>query len=79
MWKGSGERSVTDFIQFESQFLKTPKLHVALHSIDASKDANLRIVIDVDAITPSGFECTIQTWGNTKLAFVDIAWIAIGK
>lgn len=79
MWKGSGERSVTEFIQFDSQFIKTPTLHVALHSFDASNAANLRVVIDVEAITLSGFECTIRTWGNTKLAFVDIAWLAIGK
>jgi hypothetical protein len=34
--------------------------------------------VDVDNITPKGFEIVFRTWGNTRVARARASWMAIG-
>jgi hypothetical protein len=77
MWTGNGNRQYVDFIVFDQPFNGTPKVIAAISGLDGSNQANLRVNVRVDWTTPWFFRVVCDTWADTKLAMVSIAWTAV--
>ncbi len=73
---GSGGRSDSRFISFNNSFNRVPRISLALEKLDSSKDANLRIDLSVGQVTRNGFTINVNTWADTKIYAVGVAWIA---
>ena len=65
-------------ITFERPFLEPPRVVVALAGVDAGKDENLRIWIDLGEIQKDGFQYNFRTWSDTKIYHARMHWIAFG-
>ena len=65
-------------ITFDFPFLETPRVVVALAGVDAGKDENLRIWIDLGEIQKDGFQYNFRTWSDTKIYHAKMHWIAFG-
>lgn len=74
----SGRRAHRYQVVFERAFKSAPLVHVGLVGIDASKEDNVRIRIRPLDISSKGFTIQAETWFNTKIWSVDVAWLAIG-
>ncbi len=78
MWTGSGPRERRRRVRFDQPFAAPPAVMVALDMWDIANDANQRIDIHAEEITPEGFEIVLRTWGDTRIARARAAWTAIG-
>ncbi len=78
MWTGEGTRERRISIVFERAFAAPPSVHCALSLWDVDYSTNMRGDVDVDNITPKGFEIVFRTWGNTRVARARASWMAIG-
>ena len=77
MWTGQGPRGVQKFIHLPSGlFNGTPQVMAALACIDSSEQANLRVDVSVDMISNNYFRVSVDTWADTKLAMIKVAWMA---
>ena len=77
MWRGKGDREFRAFIKFENAMPRTPLVLLNLAGIDASHAQNLRLKLEVSGESREGFWATALTWGDSKIASVDVAWTAI--
>lgn len=77
MYAGEGVRTVKEFIKFPLEFEKTPNVICSLSGIDASTKTNIRIDVNVETVTKEGFEVVATTSSDTKIASLNISWIAI--
>ncbi len=77
MWTGSGPRNVQKFVALPpGLFNGTPQVMAALATIDSSEQANLRVDVRVDMISNNYFRVTVETWADSKLAMIKVAWMA---
>lgn len=79
MWTGQGARERRCAVRFDTPFRSPPKVQVSLSLWDVDKGANMRADISAEAVTPEGCELVFRTWGDTRVARVRMAWIAIGE
>ena len=77
MWAGQGDRSVTKTINFAKPFAAPPHVIVSLVGVDASNGGNLRVFASVSAVDEHHFDVTVKTWNDTRLATVEVSWIAV--
>ncbi|PRY92608.1 H-type lectin domain-containing protein [Hasllibacter halocynthiae] len=78
MWTGDGVRSRDAAVAFALPFSGPPVVHVGLSMWDAAHDANMRVEVQAEDVTATGFRIVMHTWGDTRLARARAAWIAIG-
>jgi hypothetical protein len=57
-------------------FLKTPKVFVALNSIDIGTATNTRIKAYVDNVSTTGMTWHVDSWADTKLWSAGVSYIA---
>lgn len=77
MWTGNGPRNVQKFVFLPpGMFNGTPQVMAALATIDSSAGANLRVDVKVDMVSNNYFRVTVETWSDTKLAIIKVAWMA---
>jgi hypothetical protein len=76
MWTGSGPRSVTKTIPLPPGFTKPPQVVAAMSGLDASHDNNTRVNVTIHNVTKTSFTVQVDTWADTKLAMVAVAWTA---
>lgn len=78
LWTEAGERSIKRFIAFDLPFSGTPVVHASLSLFDFHCESNQRLDLRVTAVDEHGFVVELKTWGDTRLARVNVAWMAVG-
>jgi len=79
MWAGDGDRSVRVQFKFTAPFEQPPALTMGVVGIDCDHSANLRYHVFAEAISTTGFEAVMVTWGDTHVARASVSWQAIGQ
>ncbi len=79
MWTGNGPRERVTAIAFSQPFRTLPVVHVSLDMWDMDQKTNQRADISARNVTLEGFEIVFRTWGDTRVARVRAAWLAIGE
>ena len=76
MWTGHGQRHIDGHVDFTEHFKRKPKVSLSLGGLDAGNAANLRVRLELTEVDEHHFEYRVVTWGDTKLAMVDVSWLA---
>ncbi len=79
MWTGKGTRKRRVAVRFSAAFKTRPAVHVSIDMFDMDQKTNQRADISAENISLDGFDIVFQTWGDTKIARVRAAWLAIGE
>ncbi len=79
MWVGEGPRERVTPVSFSDPFISIPAVHVSLDMWDMDQKTNQRADVSARNITPTGFDIVFRTWGDTRVARVRAAWLAIGE
>lgn len=75
--KGNGDRVFTQEISFAKPFNTKPEVYVSLNSLDANKNANIRIEAKAISVSRDGFTIQIKTWSDSQINLVGGSWIAV--
>lgn len=78
MWLGSGPRSVVRTVTFSARFHEPPTVMPTVAMWDIDQSSNQRGDISARNVTERGFDLVFKTWGDTRVARVRAAWMAIG-
>ena len=65
-------------VAFERAFQGAPLVQVSLAGLDVENTDATRVRLRAVDITASGFTIQLETWLNTRVWAVDVAWLAIG-
>ena len=79
MWVGSGSRERRKWIEFSAAYRDIPSVHLSLSLWDMDSNANVRADLTAENIGLKGVDMVFRTWGDTRVARVRMAWIAIGE
>lgn len=82
MWTGTGTRHVDMIVTFDDAgpaYIADPIVHVGISAFDADHDRNARISASVIDVTIENFTVRVTTHVDTKLAHVNVSWLAIGR
>ena len=66
-------------VTFQSPFEQAPTVTFGFYLLDNNWDRNLRVNTDVSGVTTTGFQISINPWGDTVLYGTRIRWMACGK
>jgi hypothetical protein len=69
-------RVFTKRVDFPEAFSSLPSVVVGIRALDASREANTRIIVSAGNIDTRGFTLRIQTWSDSKLYDVILDWLA---
>jgi hypothetical protein len=75
---GSGERTFTATVKFNSPFRVPPQVSLAISGQDVGIEKNIRLQVIAKNITVDGFELTYRTWFDTVVFSAWATWTAIG-
>ncbi|MBS1301303.1 H-type lectin domain-containing protein [Loktanella sp. SALINAS62] len=78
MWTGNGPRLIRQRVTFGEIFADNPVVHVTLSMWDIAHSTNGRVDVTSENITRDGCDIVFRTWGDTQVARVRVAWLAIG-
>ena len=78
MWTGQGPRITRQRVTFSEAFLAAPLVQVSLTMWDIASNANSRADISSEAVDAAGFDLVFRTWGDSRVARVRAAWMAVG-
>ncbi len=74
---GTGERVFrAPDVSFDPPFGTPPKVMLAVAGIDSDQTTNLRVVLEAYDVEPGEFSIRINTWDDTLVYNVWVAWIA---
>ncbi|MFV2033512.1 MAG: H-type lectin domain-containing protein [Halocynthiibacter sp.] len=79
MWTGKGPRESRHFIEFSEAFDSAPVVQIGMTMWDTDRLTNLRADLQVQNVTPKGFDVVFRTWGDSRVARVRASWLAIGE
>tara|TARA_R110002124_G_scaffold212860_1_gene379009 strand:- start:414 stop:764 length:351 start_codon:yes stop_codon:yes gene_type:complete len=79
MWTGRGQRERRRHITFSAAFLDAPSVQLSPSLWDMDATTVMRADISAEAVTKEGFDMVFRTWGDTRVARMRIAWMAIGQ
>jgi len=79
MWIGRGQRERRRRIAFSEPFRTLPAVHVSISMWDVDNETPLRADVSAEVITAQGFDLVFRTWGDTRVARVRVAWLAMGE
>lgn len=79
MWTGRGQRERRRRIRFSEKFKSTPTVQLSPSLWDLDATTIMRADFTVEAVTKSGFDMVFRTWGDTRIARMRVAWMAIGE
>jgi hypothetical protein len=79
MWTGTGPRERRKAIAFSETFGAPPVVQVSISLWDIGTKSEIRADLSADKITEIGFEIVFRTWGDTHVARIRAAWMAIGE
>ncbi len=78
MWTGVGQRERRRRIHFSTPFKEAPTVQSSLALWDVDNATVMRADLRSENVAQDGFDLVFCTWGDTRIARVRIAWIAIG-
>jgi len=78
MWTGTGPRERRRPVLFAGTFLRPPLVHLSLALWDLDIGANPRGELFAEHVTERGFDAVFRTWGDTRVARLRAAWLAMG-
>ena len=78
MWTGKGQRERRRRILFSTPFKEAPTVHASLALWDVDNATVMRADLRSENIAQDGFDMVFRTWGDTRIARVRVAWMAIG-
>ncbi|WP_417700867.1 H-type lectin domain-containing protein [Pseudophaeobacter sp.] len=78
MWTGEGARERRMQVPFKQTYRRVPTVHVSMSLWDMDTSAAIRAELVAENITTSGFDMVFRTWGDSRVARVRAAWMAIG-
>lgn len=78
MWTGRGQRERRRAVAFSEAFKTPPSVHVSVSMWDVDTKTTLRADVSAEAVSAEGFEIVFRTWGDTRVARVRVAWMAMG-
>ncbi|WP_299747283.1 H-type lectin domain-containing protein [uncultured Tateyamaria sp.] len=79
MWTGRGQRERRRRVSFSEPFRTEPSVHVSISMWDVDTASALRADAMAETITKDGFDLVFRTWGDTRIARVRLAWMAMGE
>lgn len=79
MWTGRGQRERRRRVSFSEPFRTAPSVHVSISMWDVDTASALRADVVAETITKDGFDLAFRTWGDTRVARVRLAWMAMGE
>lgn len=79
MWTGRGQRERRRRMSFSEPFRTVPVVHVSISMWDVDNQTPLRADVMAEVITRDGFDLVFRTWGDTRIARVRVAWMAMGE
>jgi len=79
MWTGRGQRERRRRISFSEPFRTEPSVQVSISMWDVDTASALRADVVAETITNDGFDLVFRTWGDTRVARVRVAWMAMGE
>ncbi len=79
MWAGTGDRKRSMPIVFSAVYRTPPAVSVGFSLLDIDQGTNMRFDLKPENITTTGFDITLRTWQDTKIARARVAWQAIGE
>ena len=74
---GNGARTDTYTITFATPLCYTPVVTVGLVGLDQDATVNLRINLDVQNVSSTGFQVVATTWADTHIYGLYFNWLAI--
>lgn len=78
MWTGAGQRERRKYITFSEKYRSPPAVQLSPSLWDLDAKTSTRADFSVENVTKSGFDMVFRTWGDTRVARMRIAWMAIG-
>jgi len=79
MWTGRGPRERRRRVEFSEEYRKLPSVQVSISMWDVDTSRAFRADVSAEAIDGAGFDVVFRTWGDTRVARVRVAWLAIGE
>lgn len=79
MWAEEGPREVRKVVKYSSPYRKEPAVNLRVSMLDMSNKSFYRWDLKAENVTETQFEILFQTWADTKIARVRVAWQAIGE
>ncbi|MEQ6248848.1 H-type lectin domain-containing protein [Sulfitobacter sp. HNIBRBA3233] len=79
MWTGRGQRERRRRIKFSERYLSTPTVHLSISLWDMDAGTVLRADVAAETVTEKGFDMVFRTWGDTRVARIRVAWMAVGE
>jgi hypothetical protein len=79
MWTGRGQRERRRRIAFSEPFRRVPVVQVGISMWDVDNETPLRADVAAETIAVDGFDLVFRTWGDTRVARVRVAWLAMGE
>jgi len=73
---GKGDRIAQIEITFPTPFDSKPEIVIAVSSVDAAKETNLRYSAKAIGISRDGFTLQVKTWDDSKIFGIGGSWIA---
>lgn len=77
--KNEGERVITLEVKFNNSFPSKPKVIVAINTVDADKNHNVRYSAEALFASTEGFILKVKTWGNSKILSIGGQWLAVSE
>ncbi|EBA15797.1 hypothetical protein RSK20926_14239 [Roseobacter sp. SK209-2-6] len=79
MWTGEGPRERRKTVIYREPFRRPPAVHVSISLWDMNTDAAIRAELVAEHVTEIGFDIVFRTWGDSRIARLRAAWLAIGE
>ncbi len=76
---GKGDRVAQIEITFPTPFETKPDIALAVNSVDASKETNLRYTVKAIGVSRDGFTLQVKTWEDSKIFAIGGSWIAVAS
>ncbi len=79
MWTGKGPRERRESVVFSETFRTAPSVQASISLWDIDTENVIRAEVSTDKISNTGFDLVFRTWGDTRVARIRAAWMAIGE
>lgn len=79
MWTGRGQRERQRHLKFGEPFRRPPQVQLSISLWDMDASTVLRADLSAESVTEEGFNVVFRTWGDSRIARVNVTWMAVGE
>lgn len=79
MWTGVGPRERRGQVTFSTAFRSPPAVHTSVSLWDVDNGSPMRADVSSENVTTDGCDVVFRTWGDSRVARIRVAWMAIGE